>query len=54
MPSCPNRFKPHACTCLYAFCERGSGENPSASEGDETIRPEHLEAALAELLADFS
>ena len=39
---------------LFVLEARYRAEAEARSEGDETIRPEHLEAALAELLADFS
>ena len=39
---------------LFVLEARDRAEAEARSEGDETIRPEHLEAALAELLADFS
>ena len=47
------------CVCgellrLFVLEARDRAEAEARSEGDETIRPEHLEAALAELLADFS
>ena len=44
------------CTITHAemYVVTMLAEAEARSEGDETVRPEHLEAALAELLADFS
>mmetsp|Transcript_22633 Transcript_22633/g.69957 ORF Transcript_22633/g.69957 Transcript_22633/m.69957 type:complete len:89 (+) Transcript_22633:540-806(+) len=39
---------------LFVVEARDRAEAEARSEGDDAIRPEHVEASLAELLADFS
>jgi len=38
---------------LFVASARARAEAEAKAEGDDAIRPEHVEAALAELLADF-
>jgi len=39
---------------LFIVSARARAEAEARVESDDAIRPEHVEAALAELLADFS
>ena len=39
---------------IFVIEARERAEAEARSEGDDAIRPEHVEASLAELLADFS
>ena len=39
---------------LFVLSARARAEAEARADGDDEIRPEHVEAALPELLADFS
>ena len=38
---------------LFVVQARARAEGEAAAEGDDVIRPEHVEAAMPELFADF-